>query len=288
MNTVRPVRPARLSVRGAAEVPIVDLAYGSPVTIVPEPFDDFYLVTTTLEGAGTVTSGHKEVDYAPRQTVITSPDRHYRFRFDASFRQRSVRIERRQLHQFFSSLTGTPLDTPIDFALQPFSQELHDRWNGALALLDGTHGSAGMTPRALRQLLELLMILLIEAHPHDKGTLAGKPHRITPRNVRLAEDFIHAHAGERITMEDIAAAAGCSIRSLQAAFRAIHETTPTAYLRNVRLDRAYDALVNSSDEETVTDVALSNGFSHLGRFCAAFVERFGEKPASVLRSRYSF
>ena len=285
MNTVRPVRPARISVRGAAEVPIVDLAYGSPVTIVPEPYDDFYLVTTTLEGTGTVSSGHREVEYAPNRTVITSPGKHYCFRFDSSFRQRSVRIERRRLHRFLSDVTGTPLNTPIDFALQPFTQELNDRWNGALALLDGKYGSAGLSPRALRQLQELLMIMIIEAHPHDKCTIAREPHRIAPRKVRLAEDFIHAHACERIAMSDIAAAAGCSIRSLQSTFRAVHETTPTAYLRNVRLDRAYEALVNSSDEETVTHVALSNGFSHLGRFCAAFAKRFGEKPESVLKNR---
>jgi len=39
------------------------------------------------------------------------------------------------------------------------------------------------------------------------------------------------------------------------------------------------------EESTVTQVALDNGFSHLGRFSGAFHQCFGEKPSELLARR---
>jgi AraC-like DNA-binding protein len=36
------------------------------------------------------------------------------------------------------------------------------------------------------------------------------------------------------------------------------------------------------EESTVTQVALDNGFTHLGRFSVAFHQRFGETPSERL------
>jgi transcriptional regulator GlxA family with amidase domain len=53
-----------------------------------------------------------------------------------------------------------------------------------------------------------------------------------------------------------------------------------SYLRNVRLDHCRRLLVAGT--ASVTDVAQQCGFTHLGRFSAAYKERFGELPSHTL------
>ena len=54
------------------------------------------------------------------------------------------------------------------------------------------------------------------------------------------------------------------------------------YLRNLRLDRARQMLMDAPDMG-VTRVALDCGFGHLGKFAAAYRARFGEAPSETAR-----
>ena len=61
--------------------------------------------------------------------------------------------------------------------------------------------------------------------------------------------------------------------------------TPTANLREVRLDRAHHELRSAEPDAgvTVTDTALRCGFGHLPRFAAAYQRKFGLLPSETLR-----
>ena len=56
--------------------------------------------------------------------------------------------------------------------------------------------------------------------------------------MRLAVAYIETHAGEDLSLLDIARAASITPRALQYAFRRNLDTTPLGYARRVRLDRA--------------------------------------------------
>ncbi len=99
-----------------------------------------------------------------------------------------------------------------------------------------------------------------------------------------AKQFIEAHLRESLTVGCVASAAGVSPRTLQATFRAVVRTTPTAYIRSVRLDRARADLADRGGPGTVTEVATRWGFNHLGRFAADYRTRFGESPSQTRRA----
>jgi len=62
--------------------------------------------------------------------------------------------------------------------------------------------------------------------------------------------------------------------------------SPTAYLREVRLRRAHQSLLESDPSVTsVSSVAYHWGFTNLGRFAAAHTARYDEPPAATLRRR---
>ncbi|MFC9362465.1 helix-turn-helix domain-containing protein [Rhodococcus sp. NPDC057014] len=74
------------------------------------------------------------------------------------------------------------------------------------------------------------------------------------------------------------------MRQLQNLFRDHYEMSPSAYVRNVRLERVRSELFTAtSDATTVSDAAYRWGFNNLGRFAKAYQQKFGEPPSHTLR-----
>jgi transcriptional regulator GlxA family with amidase domain len=94
-------------------------------------------------------------------------------------------------------------------------------------------------------------------------------------------EYIHDNLVEPIRVDDIATHAGLNLRSLQLGFRRAFGLSPKQYLRDVRLDMARYRLSRRQDRESVSDVAWSCGFSHLGRFSRDYRARFGECPSTA-------
>lgn len=97
------------------------------------------------------------------------------------------------------------------------------------------------------------------------------------------EDYICANLDQSITRDELADTAGISIRSLTRAFEKQYGSSPMAFVRQRRLDACYTKLLGSEREATtVSDVAMSYGFSHLGKFAIAYKKSFGESPSASL------
>ncbi|GHF76419.1 transcriptional regulator [Kitasatospora xanthocidica] len=124
-------------------------------------------------------------------------------------------------------------------------------------------------------------------HHTQSGTLtAGDSAAALPPAVRRAKAFCEEHVHEAVSVADIALAARASLPSLREGFRTHLNTTPRAYLRQLRLDHAHRdllAIAGGQAQGTVTDVACRWGFTHLGRFSAAYRKSFGQPPSETLR-----
>ncbi len=86
-----------------------------------------------------------------------------------------------------------------------------------------------------------------------------------------------------MTINDIANAAGLSVRGLQSAFHTNLTQSPLQHLRDVRLDRAREDLIHPAGGAEVREVANRWHFAHLGRFAGYYADRFGETPSRTLR-----
>jgi AraC-like DNA-binding protein len=106
-----------------------------------------------------------------------------------------------------------------------------------------------------------------------------------PRYVKRARDYIHAHASTPITLDDLVKHAGCSYRTLQAAFNTSYGMSPMAYVRSMRMIHAHRDLLAAENGTTVSDVALKWGFIHLGRFAKNYARQFGVLPSETLRQK---
>ena len=105
-----------------------------------------------------------------------------------------------------------------------------------------------------------------------------------PRAVRHAMAFMDDNADGPITVNDAAIAVHMSVRGLQVAFKKHLGTSPSDYLRTVRLSGARADLKRfTPNERTVEEIARRWGFAHTARFAATYRNTYGENPSQTLR-----
>jgi len=88
-----------------------------------------------------------------------------------------------------------------------------------------------------------------------------------------------------VTLADLVAAAGVAGRTLLQHFRDAKGVSPIRYLRNARFAKVREALARAQPGDSVTAIAMSWGFTHMGRFAVEYRKRFGESPSETLRQR---
>ena len=99
-------------------------------------------------------------------------------------------------------------------------------------------------------------------------------------------DWLRRHRAEPVSMGDLAAHAGVSVRAVEQAFASHVGAPPMACLRAMRLDLARRLLEAAPAGSNVTAVVLEAGINHLGRFAGEYQRRYGELPSeTLLRSR---
>ncbi|MGN6407728.1 MAG: helix-turn-helix domain-containing protein [Curtobacterium sp.] len=125
-----------------------------------------------------------------------------------------------------------------------------------------------------------LAVVVLDTFPiRNRGSDVPVANRL-----RDAVRFIEEHAADRPSVPDIAAACGLSQRGLQDVFARTLGSTPHRFLRDHRLDRVRRELLRADGHESVTEITRRWGFTNHGRLAVAYRDRYGEDPATTLRS----
>jgi AraC-like DNA-binding protein len=264
--------------------PIVALKYSAPVKIRAGNFPNLMLMMTCLDGSATAAQAGSQATWHRNQTVPLSPGLDSRLEFDRLFAHRSVRLDIERLETLCIRWLNAPITSPLRFELHPFCPELEAAWTEAVAMmLKYERMNIVLPPAAVVSFDEFMLALALSNHPHNYSDELQRPGRAAaPRFVREAEYWMHS-GGPELTVSAIAARVGVSLRSLEAGFRDWHQSTPTGFLRQIRLKAARTELLSPSESTTVTSAALRNGFFHLARFSARYRAAFGEPPGQTLR-----
>ncbi|WP_407146499.1 AraC family transcriptional regulator [Bradyrhizobium sp. ORS 86] len=248
-----------------------------------------------LIGLTFVVSGHMGVALAREPTSHSSDPLGYVLAQDEPFRAilrnydgLSFGVPRATLHASLQALTGMAPAVPVRFRTSIDADGggriLQHTLDMIARQLADPASSLGRPALAAR-LEEFVVHALLHGQPHNySDDIAGDHRTATPKQVRRAEAFIHAHASETIRLAQIADAAGCSVRALQLAFKTFRGTTPMALLRDTRLTNAHADLSRSDPcSVTVTEIATKHGFYNLGRFAQDYRRSFGQSPSETLR-----
>lgn len=174
-------------------------------------------------------------------------------------------------------------------SLHPVSRAAVAQWQHTIGYVDTmlADPTVSDSPLSLGILARLLAGTALTVFPNNALRAPQPADRAdtTPLLLRRAVAFIDDNAHTDIGPADIAAAIHVTPRAVQYMFRRHLDTTPTGYLRRVRLHHAHSELVTSTPvQTTVSAVAARWGFLHTGRFAALYRRTYGQSPFTTLRS----
>ena len=106
-----------------------------------------------------------------------------------------------------------------------------------------------------------------------------------PHDVKKAIDLLRGDLARRWTVKDLARLCGVRRRALEKHFRCFARCAPLEFLRAARLDQARRKFIAAAPAASVSGVAMQCGLTHLGRFAAAYRQRYGESPSDTLQYR---
>jgi len=271
-------------------VTIGELSFGAAVAIGAD-IVDAYQVSLPISGVLGTEQGGTLTVATPRRASVCRPVGSARAgRWPADCRTLCVKLDRAAVEAELEAMTGRPVRGPIRFGPSlDATRGAGLTWARMVNLLRtefDNPGSGLLQPLVADRYSHGLVsgLLLAVDHPYaDLLTADAPPAR--PRTVRRAIEVMEADPARQFTTAELARLAGVSVRSLQEGFRRHVGVPPMTYLQQVRLAYAREELRHPRPgRDTVACVAHAWGFGHLGRFAAAYRERFGESPSETLRA----
>ena len=261
------------------------LMYGNFGAAIHASFGEmqFYVQGITIKGTGEQLTNGKAT--SANVGGLLSPQAKLELRFNADFEHIALNIEADALAQKLGALIGLPPSKPILLEVEPqFDHPAAQRLRRLLALLAGELSATKQMPVvALVELEQAAMTWFLVGNRHNYSHLLdGRSRTAAAWQVKRVEEFIEASWDQPLTVEALAALTGASARSLFHAFKQSRGYSPMAFLRQVRLQRAWLMLNTQDPRVSVTDVAYACGFSNLGHFAGYFRAKFGETPSAVL------
>lgn len=262
------------------EAPEYSVCDGSLIDVYRMGFHDSGRMDQRING--------RHVASTPDQAFLHGPGQHLVVE-SKPFRVLSIALPGPQVRQALSRRFASvpPFETLADMPLgNPAVQTLSSLCRWAAVELGRPDSMLSASPRSCasleRTILSLFIDCLAERHP-DAGRRAPE---LGHAQVRMVEQWMEANLTEPIGVEDLAAVADVSVRSLQLAFRRLRGCTPMQALMRRRLDLARALLEQGGFGVNVTAIAMQLGFFNLGRFSARYRQAFGEPPSATLqRSR---
>lgn len=281
---------ARMNAAQLAHTTLAYLRYESEIRMAAPTTESMYFFTLPLSGRAEVCRGGSEVEAStPLRGAAFRAEDSGSIALDRNFTMLFVRVERCALERQLESMLGREIRSPIvfDFAMDLTSPALCT-WVDSVRLLQSELErtfSAEKRTLITAQIEELVIAGLLTGQPHNySDELHGHPRSTHPRVIRRAVELLEHQPDVAWTLRDLAGQLGISVRTLQDGFTRHVGLPPITYLREIRLAQAHADLAAGDAGTSVSATACKWGFTHLGRFAAAYRDRYGEHPSETLRA----
>ncbi|BCJ47574.1 hypothetical protein GCM10010168_19320 [Actinoplanes ianthinogenes] len=259
------------------------ITYAATMANVAEPFTTM-LIVSVLDGRFDVTAGRRHARVVRGDSLLYPAHVRLRLLMD----RMTFQVARFPIAAVSrgAERAGVPAPDLRFEAMTAVSPAAGRQWLATVAYLTRLLSGPQITVPALllAAAMDTAAAAALSVFPNTTMTLdyTPGPGQAPPAVVRRAIAYIDAHAARPITVEDIATAAGIGVRGLQAAFARHRDTTPTGYLRQVRLEHAHHDLqaADPTRGDTVTTIARKWGFTTPSRFATTYHTAYGSRPAT--------
>jgi AraC-like DNA-binding protein len=279
----------RATVATTSEIAAGDLRSTVDYSANSDPFDHFLSIA--------VSGGRVQIDVGRDETIVLAGETAF-YPLGVPLHATAIDVDVRTLRLPLDRLAAVAEEiagiagADLRFeAITPVSAALGRHWSSLVNLVSDVllaDDSAAASPLLGAELIRTAAVTALHTFPNTALTLSYQPGPgwVAPAAVRRAAAFIDAFADQPLTPDQIAVVAGVTGRALEFGFRAYYGTSPSGYLRRIRLERAHAQLqaAQPGDGTTVQAVARQWGWVSPARFAAAYRQRFGVPPGRTLRS----
>lgn len=265
------------------------LQYGADVAIEPSCFEHFYMLEVPLSGAAKLRYDDTFVESRNLVGSIVSTQGVLKSQWDRDTARLMVQIDRGFLERFAVNMLGHAITRPIEFRVAV------DMSNGigagirdyVLHIAEQLTTNPFLREYALveRQIKRTLATMLLCGQPHTYSVeMSAVAQPGAPKYVAQAYQFLAENYRKDITIDDLVAVSGVSMRTLYAGFKRYKGVSPMLALKTKRLEAVREDLLDPAVGGSVTDIAFRWGFTHLGNFSRDYRKRFGELPSETLKN----
>jgi len=251
------------------------------------PETNNYSQVFPIGGGGEFLVANRSVLMSLENGLAPSPGMVIGSNFRTPYEQLTMRIDPNALTRKLAAIRDAPLGPalqmkPVQDFTRPAARNLRDLFLFFVAELDAA--DEPLPSLALVEWEQALMVAYLCGNRHNYSHLLERgPPSIAPWQVRRVEEYIEANWNQPIRIEDIAAVAGTSARSIYRAFRHSRGYSPMTFAKQLRLRHARRLLQSSDEARTVKDVAFACGIGHVGRFSKDYYRAFGEWPSNTVK-----
>lgn len=230
------------------------------------------IVMLQRQGDCIATQDGREVHISPGSLAFLDSRRPYGLHFPASFRQTVVKVPARTLEHRLGPLNA--------YTSRPVEKGCRAGWLACMAIAElGRETRDSMAMPLANIAFDLFGLALADVVRRAPGVMTMAALRV---------QWAKAHIAATLRDPDLSPAAvaahqGVSLRLLQRLFAA-EGSSLAGHIVEQRLLRCRDALRDpGQSNRSITDIALSWGFSDASHFSASFRRRFGQAPRDLRR-----
>lgn len=237
-----------------------------------------------IQGRASYTTPHGSAPIGAWTPIVPARSR-LRLDFGQDYRKLTLRIDTPALERTIKALVGDTSDRRLEFSeREPNPSSMSFLRRHVFHLAEELEAFAEeYSPLAKAELERDLLVRFLLAHEHNFSHLLRRETPTAGRSiVERIEAFIEANWHRPIDLDELAKVANVSVRTVFREFVRAGRGSPAQFAKRVRLQRAAE-LLRSSDNATVTSVALRCGFQNIGRFAADYFRLHGELPSETLR-----
>ncbi len=268
------------------------MGYGAECLIEPGCLGDFYLLQLPLKGHATIFADGREFESHPGKASILNPNSYTKMIWSSGCEQLLVQIDKNKVDSSLASCLGRQVGDEIAF--NPNVTQNDDKqsawWRHVISFIreyNQAHSFYNTQCVLNNELDSIVKGLLFTLDHNHSETLITKDKVVLPKHVHKATEHIRENFSETLSIHDLVTITGVSERCLFEGFKQNLKVTPMQFLMQIRLSNVRAELLKDSCDHNanITQIALDNGFTQLGRFSSYYKDMFGELPSETVKAR---
>ena len=270
-----------------ADIHLIRARYGA--SIYGEPVDyRYYYTHTLLRGSSIVEYKGLSEACVKGHSVVLSPSIPYTIRLDDLCDRVVMRIEPAKIKSYLAKVLNYEINTEVEFVCKA------GNFQGLSNMIEFILRQISAEPKILQHKAikdaysQMIVANLVMLHEHNLSfKIHQKPEIMPHPQIKTAMDYIQGNCDKNISAADVASFCNVTVRTLQRNFIKYLNTTPSKYIRNIKLEKVHEKLLQSAYDKNISvkQALLDLGVIDFGRFANYYRKKYGCTPNETIKKQ---